>query len=121
MFKMIMLIKRKPGMTLEEFKNYYETRHVKLAKEMAKGTSPSRVYIRNYLTPVPGPWTRGGEPPFDCVTELCYEDEKHFRNHMASLTADKERVALSANDELNFVDQSKTWTFIAERCESTLP
>jgi uncharacterized protein (TIGR02118 family) len=117
---MIMLIKRKPGMTMEEFKAYYESRHVKLAQEMAKGSSPSRLYFRNYLAPVPGAH-EGEEPPFDCVTEVCYENEEHFRKHMASLSADTERLAIFKEDEAKFVDSPKVWTFTAERIESTLP
>src|SRR6266568_8666811 len=109
MFKIIVLLKRKPGISMEEFKNYYETHHVKLAQRLAAGT-PTRLYFRNYLTPygnyqksAQGAQSPEEEAPYDCVTEVFYENEEHFRKYQESVSAHK--YELFSKDEENFIDR----------------
>lgn len=77
-------MKRRPGMTLEEFRDYYETRHAPLA--LQEGSNMAR-YIRRYIEPQPNPDTgKDGELPYDVITELWFTDENTFRGTVAYLS-----------------------------------
>jgi len=83
-YKILLFMKRRPGMTLEDFRNYYETRHAPLA--LQQGSSMAR-YIRRYIEPQPNPATgEAGELPYDVVTELWFSEEKAFRGTVAYLS-----------------------------------
>jgi len=66
MIKVLTFIKRKPGITREEFLKYYEEVHAPLSlKHLPK---PAR-YVRNHIIAA----VEGQEPEFDCVTEHWFE------------------------------------------------
>ena len=117
MFRMFVLTKRKAGMSMEAFMDYYENKHSKLAASM----SPlMRSYRRNYITPVQWELAGGGEAPFDCIAEVCFDSEEDFRKNIESVGSDPEKVAMIAKDEENLFDRSKTCTFIGQMRESKL-
>jgi hypothetical protein len=73
MFRSIHLTKRKPGMSPEAFRDYYESHHSKLGAEFVNGYALS--YARHYLYPVnPG----DPEPIYDCLMMLCFPDRAAF-------------------------------------------
>jgi hypothetical protein len=115
MIKVIMLLKRRPGMSMAEFKDYYETRHSVLG---TKNFPHMASYKRNYLTPVGD--SAGAEPPFDCVTETCFATEEDYRASIAHFAADPARIAAHESDEENLFDRSKFWTFIVDECSTEL-
>lgn len=83
-YKILLFMKRRPGMSVEAFRDYYETRHVPLATKYASGMGR---YIRRYIDPQPHPETGPAvEPPFDVITELWFNDETVFRATLAHLT-----------------------------------
>lgn len=68
MIKTMGLLKRKPGMSREDFIDYYETRHAPLAVEIQ--TTMKR-YIRRYLSPLVYPLTGTVlEPAYEVLTEV---------------------------------------------------
>src|SRR4051794_7700376 len=78
MIKTVALLKRKPALSLEEFRAYYHDRHSPLSwslmpPEVAEGIT---LYLQNHARPV-----RGGtrDAPFDCVTEIGFADEAALR------------------------------------------
>jgi uncharacterized protein (TIGR02118 family) len=74
--KILLFMKRKPGMSMEAFKDYYETRHAPLA---AKYSTNLQRYIRRFITPQTHPETGpGGEMAFDVITELWCKDKASF-------------------------------------------
>jgi uncharacterized protein (TIGR02118 family) len=112
MFKMIILAKRKPGMSMEAFREYYETRHAPLAMSLAP--EPVAKYIRNYLTPA----APGIENPYDVVTETWFESKEQFDRNFAALAAAPEKMAAIAADEENFFDRSSISFYTADEVES---
>lgn len=75
--KILLFMKRRPGMSMEAFQDYYENHHAPLCAKYASGVSR---YIRRFLTPHPNPETgETGELPYDVITELWFEDEAVFR------------------------------------------
>lgn len=76
-YKILLFMKRRPGMSMEAFQDYYENHHAPLCAKYASGVSR---YIRRFLTPHPNPETgERGELPYDVITELWFEDEAVFR------------------------------------------
>ena len=65
MVKQIFTIKRKKGMSFEDFKKHYMEVHAPLVK---KSFPEIRKYIVNLVL------QRGKETPFDAVTEICWDD-----------------------------------------------
>lgn len=102
-YKILLFMARKPGMSVEEFREYYETVHAPLATKYSQGISR---YIRRYIDRQPHPETGSGEDiPYDVITELWFEDENIYRgtlNYMKTAIMPDTIVA----DELNLFDRS---------------
>ncbi len=104
MFKVIILVVRKPGMSPEDFANHYETVHVPLVKRLV----PQLVeYRRNFVQP------GTGEVDFDAVTEMWFRDRKGYED-LTALNADPVKGALLAEDAVKFMDAPKTRMFVVE-------
>ena len=83
MLKQVCLLKRRPGMTMQEFKDYYENKHAKIGE---KYLPLARRYIRRYVKPEPNPITGQIEEfDFDVVMELWWDSREHFESSMAKL------------------------------------
>lgn len=118
MYKLIALLKRKPGMTPEAFKDYYENRHSRFS-DVLKGGKVVR-YFRRYFTHLPHPASGlSGEPEFDAMFEMWFEDEDQFKAAMALFTDTPLGNAL-IEDEENLFDRSKIRHFIVEEHESDM-
>ena len=76
MFKIIWLFKRKEGITLEQFRDHYESSHSELGKKYL-GHLISR-YVRNYALPADP--ARPSRNPFgyDCITEWTMHSAEAF-------------------------------------------
>ena len=104
-YKILLFMKRRPGMTLEAFQDYYENHHAPLCE---KYTSNVSRYVRRFLTPHPNPETGATEElQFDVITELWFEDEAIFRGtveYLATSIMPDEVV----EDEKRLFDRTKT-------------
>jgi len=104
MFKILLFMKRRPGMSIEEFRDYYENHHVPLCLKSAGGM---KRYIRRYLDPQPNAETGLNEElAWDVITELWFDDEAVFKGtvkYLSSTVMSDEIIA----DELNLFDRSK--------------
>lgn len=111
--KLMCHFKRKPGMTLEEFKDYYEHHHVKLVLELL----PHPIdYRRNYRIDgaVFDPFDQkaNGEPAYDVIQESWYRPEDF--EVMAAIAARPEVARLIVEDEERFMDRSATQIMLFE-------
>ncbi len=104
-FKILIFLKRKPGLSLAEFQDYYETRHSQMSLKYARGL---KRYTRRYISPVPNDETgASGELDFDVITELTFEDRAVFEKVLEMGTS----MVLPADireDEEKLFDRSKT-------------
>jgi uncharacterized protein (TIGR02118 family) len=117
MFKIIILSKRKAGISMQEFRDYYETRHAVLAPSL---TPLVRGYVRHYLIPLESPLhPNAAEPSVDCVTEVWWDNERDFREAM-KVIADPSLAATISEDEEQFADRSSIRWFRAADAESAL-
>jgi hypothetical protein len=116
-YKILLFMKRRPGMSFEAFKDYYENHHAPLC---AKYTSGVDRYLRRFLTPHPNPETGATEElQFDVITELWFKDEAIFRGtvqYLATSIMPDEVVA----DEKQLFDRAKTRMATIVECESAL-
>jgi hypothetical protein len=116
-YKILLFMKRRPGMSFEAFKDYYENHHAPLCAKYASGVSR---YLRRFLTPHPNPETGATEElQFDVITELWFEDEAVFRGtvkYLATSIMPDEVV----EDEKQLFDRAKTRMATSVECESAL-
>jgi len=115
MIKLMLLLSRKPGMTIADFRDYYENRHVPLATSFA---APLVRYRRNYIIE-----RTLGAPDCDCITEVWYDLEGKWSDHRDSLVS-AEMAEIIAQDEAQFLDRNATRIIVVEEVNSepeTLP
>lgn len=105
MVKLIALVKRKDGMTLEEFSRYWREHHGPLAISMLPGV---KRYVQNHAVRL----ASGGDPQIDGVVELWFDDLEAQRRCAAFWASDEGKPI--RDDEERFIDRSKMIFFVAE-------
>jgi uncharacterized protein (TIGR02118 family) len=106
MVKVFGYLKRKPGLSADEFADYYESNHVPLV--LSKAFTPM-VYKRNYIQRGDAFNIEGDEIGFDCMTELVFADRDELLAWMSSLGGDE-----IARDEENFIDRPATRAYVVD-------
>ena len=109
MVKGIVVLKRKPGLSQEEFTRYYEEVHVPLVLSHFR---TMRRYVRNYVIAPPG----GEGPDFDCITEFWFDSKQELKRVYDLYESDVGEVI--RNDEERFIDRSKMLFFRVEEMVS---
>ena len=113
MYKLISFVRRKPGITKQEFRNYYEEHHSKLG---AMFLPPYCIkYLRRYIEPIRHSM-KSNQPPhpeFDCLVELWFESETACRDFEATVS-DPEKTKFIIEDEEKFVDRENTFRFVLD-------
>ena len=121
MFKQICFFQKRPDMTMEQFMDYYENRHSKLAQKIGKPAIPNAVrYVRRYLTPVKNPVT--GEIHdcgYDCIMEIWWNSREDFENSQR-IVADPKRLPFTMADEKNLFATHANPICIAEEYDSPM-
>jgi hypothetical protein len=117
MIKLVMPMKRRPGMTIPEFREYYETKHRLIGEKYLKGYATR--YFRRFLNALPD---RSGElydPEYDVILEIWYPDEETFQacNERLSLP---DIVAEIREDEEKIFDMRYMRSYLTEERESDL-
>ena len=113
MYKLISIVKRKPGITKQEFKEYYENHHKKLGEQYLPPFC--KKYLRRYLEAIPSPMKPGQAPgpDIDCMVEFWFESVADYRAFEASVSS-PERIKLITADEERFVDRANTFRYTVE-------
>lgn len=120
MIKTIGLLKRRPGMTVAEFRAYYETHHRVIGEKYLSGFA-SR-YMRRFITPSANRETgEVPEPDFDVVLEIWYPDRATFEACGRALSAPEAVAEITADEERLFDRPKMRFFVIDEECESDLP
>ena len=116
-YKILLPMKRRPGMTTEAFRDYYENQHAPLA---ARYSTALLRYVRKYLDPHPHPETgEATEPPYDVITELWFDDEAAYRSTLAYMTTNTMPPEI-VEDEMKLFDRSSFCIVTAVECETDL-
>jgi len=114
LIKLMCHFKRKPGLTLEQFRDYYENHHTKLVLSLL----PHPIdYRRNYRIEGaafdPFAQDADGEPDYDCITESWYPSREAIEE-MAAIAARPEVAGPIVADEEQFMDRSATRLMLFE-------
>ncbi len=116
-YKILLFLKRKPNLSMEDFRDYYENVHARLGEKYAGGLTR---YFRRYLQPMPNPETgEDGELPYDVITELWFEDEQVFEGtvkYLATSIMPDEVV----EDEKKLFNRSQSRMATVIECDSNL-
>ena len=116
--KIVGLFKRRPGMTVAEFREHYETRHRLLGEKYLSGYA-SR-YLRRFLDPMPTQVAgKAGQAEYDVIMEVWYADQATYeaaRTRMATPQAAREIL----EDEERLFDRPTMRFFLVEEHESDL-
>ena len=106
MIKLIFMLKRKQGMTPDEFRAYYEGSHVRMARQYTGHLLES--YERNYINRIDAPPTESGADivafDYDVVTEMRFKDQAAVDGAMA-IFGGLEVGHLFVEDEKQFLDR----------------
>ena len=122
MLKFIVALKRKPGMTSEEFRNHYESSHVAKAVELFAHLMIE--YRRNYFTSSVAfsdrdPERAGHPQPdgHDVITEIYLKDQAALDEFLKALNK-PDIKSWFIEDERKFVDRDASRMGIVEIVES---
>ena len=114
MIKVVTLLFKKPDLTKDEFRDYYENHHRKLGE---KYLAPHALkYVRRY------PILTGDDadaPEFDVMMEVWFETYHAMEAAMGEMTTDAAQAELST-DEARLFDRDRTQSFIVDEFESDL-
>ena len=105
MIKLVEIMKRKEGLTHEEFTRHWEEVHGPLVAKMVPGV---RRYVQSHAAKLSG----GGDPPIDGIAEVWFDDIASWRESVKWHRSDKGKVL--RDDEDTFLDMSKMVHFVAE-------
>ena len=119
MIKIIYFLKRKNGITPEQFRAHYEASHAMLAKKYIGHLLKD--YIRNYPTFAllnPSNIPEGTQPVpydigYDCITEMHVENQAAI-DEMTRIFNDPDINPILVEDELKFLERDQTVMIIVE-------
>lgn len=123
-FCLIAFLSKVPSLTLDEFRDYYENKHIPLVLRNLKaaGVPLPLVYTRRYLDAKTPVVTASGQVVgFDCMTELQFASKEDFDNFWVAPLMQGEGGKVMGEDEARFMDREKTiaYQFEMQKTEGT--
>lgn len=126
MFKIMITMKRRAGMTMEQFIDYYHNHHLPNVFAILPPSEPgARVHRRNFINrddpflAVIGDGRADANPPFDAITEIEFDEQADAEKAMR-LFFDEQYINRIKQDERNFVDMPSVKFYVVETHESLL-
>lgn len=109
MIKIVALLRRRSGLTLEDFAEYYEQRHAPLFARTVPDVVRRAIthYAQNHAVAL-----GGREPAWDCVTEIGFRDLAGMRVWSDWYTGPQ--GAVLRDDEENFMDTAARVVVVTE-------
>ena len=121
MVKLIAMLRRKPGLSPEEFRHLYEERHSRIGMNMFGHLW--KEYRRNYLTTANSFAAAAGaaldgdasdsDSPYDVVTEFVFEDLAALEEQNRIATLPENKKILSEDEETLF-DRERSLVCVCE-------
>jgi len=104
MFKVVMPIKRKAGMSKAEFEAYYENNHRLIGEKYLRGYALK--YTRRYMHNLDdGIDVNQNDPEYDVLLEVWYPDEDTFRAFLESISTPEITDEIETDEE-KFMDRT---------------
>ena len=117
MIKLVMPMKRRPGMSVEEFREYYEGSHRLIGEKYLKGYADK--YMRRFVDPLPDREGKLYDPEYDVILEIWYPDEATFKACGLHLSS-PEIAAEIREDEEKLFDMRYMRSYLVNEVESEL-
>lgn len=125
MFKLVITMKRKQGISPAEFMRHYDDVHIPLCRRIMP---PLQLHRRNFILTDHAFYNYVGdnrgdssrEPPFDVVTEAIYDSEEAARASMDALFDQQIGPQVMA-DEKNFVEPGSVNFYVVEVHQTEIP
>jgi len=114
MVKLVCLMKRRAGISFDDFVELYETRHRPLV--LSFNPNPRR-YARRYIKPQANRvYSVPGESPYDVITEIWFDSQEEFDRGIGRMATEEAAAAIAA-DSQNLFDMTKAqfFTVVEER------
>jgi hypothetical protein len=120
MFKLIITVKRRAGLSLDEFETYYKTKHLPLLGSILPNAGPRAKAIRLNIVKRDDPFLKSigddradSNPPFDCVTEAEFDCREHAE-HALGAFFEPANLARIKQDERAFCDLRSIRFYVVE-------
>jgi hypothetical protein len=113
--KLVFMLKRRAGMSRQEFLKYYETHHARLGEKYVPNATR---YVRRFLDPMAGP-SGGGDAEFDVLTELWFANQAEMDKAMKLLSDPKVHAEIEADEKVLF-DRSATRMYVITERDSKM-
>ena len=110
MIKMMVLIKRKDGISMQAFRDHYENVHVPLIRRLHPTLGH---YRRNYIDAGRTAMPVERQPDFDVITEAFFDDWAAFERFRATSASPEVRRQV-LDDEALFVDTASTRRLVVD-------
>lgn len=108
--KLIILIKKKDGLSPEDFRHHYETVHVPLCLSV---TNRFASYVRYYVDPKGSSiHPTGNKADFDVVTEASFESQEVYEKFQEDMKLENENENRIAKDEMKFIKREDIQMFV---------
>lgn len=111
----VTLLKRREGMSKDDFIAYYESSHRIIGEKVLAGYGTR--YVRRFLHPLDG---QDQDYDLDVLTEIEFPDQATCDAFFASLDDPATRQEITLDEEKLF-DRTRIRAFAVEERESTLP
>lgn len=105
MIKVLAILKRKAGLTQEEFLIYWKEKHGPLVAKIVPGL---KRYVQCHPLEVPGI-----EHEFDGIAELWWDDIESYRSYL-TIWMQSDEGKMMRDDMEKFIDTSQIVRFVAE-------
>lgn len=126
MFKLIMTMKRRAGMSFEQFVDYYHKHHLPNVFAILPPTeNGATMHRRNFIqrdhafNDVIGDGRTDSNPPFDAITEVEFDTREDAEAAMR-LFFDPRYIDRIKEDELKFIDPLSNKFYVVEVHETKL-
>ena len=117
MIKLVSPMKRRPGMTVEAFREYYESRHRLIGEKYLRGYAVK--YMRRFTN---ARVDRDGtlrEPEYDVFLEIWYPDEATMLACAEQMRTPEAQTEI-LEDERNLFDPTSMRVYVVDEFESDL-
>jgi hypothetical protein len=111
MYRVFGFLTKRDGLSLPEFKDYYENHHVPLL--LSKAPKPP-VHTRRYVNRDEELMKTGLQVDFDCMVEVAFSDQDAFLAYMVKLFGPEAVDDAVAVDEAKFLDRSQTRAYVVD-------
>ena len=105
MIRSFAILKRKPGLTREEYIHHWKEIHAPIAAKVIPGL---KKYIQHHPLNMPGI-----EFDIDGIAEIWWEDAASLKSYLSWRETDQARVLIE--DEQKFIDMQRTIRLFAEQ------